>query len=58
MYFLGLILVGLEVLLTVWLVLLVITGNWGGIGGLIAYYISPYVFWCRFELQFYFFRYF
>jgi hypothetical protein len=30
MYFLGLILVGLEVLLTVWLVLLVITGNWGG----------------------------
>lgn len=39
MYLVGLLLGSLEVLLTVWLVLLVIEGSGWGLMGLIAYYI-------------------
>ena len=39
MYLVGLLLGGLEVLLTVWLVILAVTGNLWGIAGLIAYYL-------------------
>jgi len=39
MYFLGIVLGSLEVLATVWLVLLVIEGSGWGLMGLLAYYI-------------------